>query len=77
MAIDWKTISGEHQEKLKRLAIRQGITCDTAIKRIVSYIQNNNLYLARPDYFNIFISGKDSGISPDVIASLIKRMGVL
>jgi hypothetical protein len=59
MAIYWNTLSNRHQEKLKRLATRQGITYDMAIRRIVSYIQNDNLYLARPDYFNALISDKD------------------
>ena len=61
-------ISSKHQDKLRRLANKSGVTADRALRNIVNYLNSINDNTFRPDYFKEFITAKDIERMIDLIA---------
>lgn len=51
----WHYISSDHQQKLKSLADRKGISTDAAKHNIISYLQGDNTESGQPGYLKDLI----------------------
>ena len=64
----WNVISIKHQDKLRFLAKKSGITADHALGNILSYLKNEWDTASCPYYIKEFKEAKDIEIIIDVIA---------
>ena len=64
----WNAISGKHQERLKQVADRSGISVDRAMRNLIQYLRGENCRKAGPEYLEGLITGRQIEVLIDSIA---------
>ena len=54
----WNSLSTTHRMKLKHLAKSKGVDTETAMRNIINYLKNDDLYPKRPVHFKEFITAR-------------------
>ena len=64
----WNAISGKHQERLKQVADRSGISVERAMRNLVQYLRGENCKKLQPAYMDGMITGRQIEVLIDAIA---------
>ena len=64
----WNAISGKHQERLRQVADRSGISVERAMRNLIQYLKSENCRKAEPVYMEGMITGRQIEVLIDSIA---------